>query len=44
MKKAAVFIFVVTDACMSQNVTITHSYYTTTFSKSLRIPVVVKWC
>ncbi len=43
MKRVVLFLFVATQVCLSQNVTITHSYYTTTFSKFLRIPVVVKW-
>ncbi len=43
MKRFAFFLLVTTQVCLSQNVTITHTYYTTTFSESLRIPVVVKW-
>ncbi len=43
MKKFAFFLLVITQICLSQTVTITHTYYTTTFSESLRIPVVVKW-
>lgn len=36
-------ILVLSRVSYSQKVTIRHMYYTTTFSRSLRIPVVVKW-
>ena len=43
MKRVAMILFVMAQVCFSQTVTIQHTYYTTTFSESLRIPVVVKW-
>ena len=43
MKRTILLLFVLTGICHPQNVTIRHHYYTTTFSESLRIPVVVKW-
>lgn len=43
MKSALLFFVAFSQICFPQNVTIRHTYYTTVFSESLRIPVVVKW-
>jgi len=36
-------LIAVSQICYSQDVTIRHEYYTTAFSESLQIPIVVKW-
>ncbi len=41
--KVLVVLAVMSSVCAGQNVTIKHKVYTTVFSKSQRIPVVVKW-
>lgn len=43
MKKTLLLLAAITQICYSQNSTLTHTYYTTTFSESLRVPIVVKW-
>lgn len=43
MKKTILLVLVLAGACYSQEVVIHHAFYTTVFSESLRIPVVVKW-
>ena len=43
MRRSLLLLIAISQVCYSQNVTIRHDYYTTTFSESLRIPVVVKW-
>ena len=43
MRRGLLLLIALSQICYSQNVTIKHTYYTTTFSESLRIPVVVKW-
>ena len=43
MRRGLLLLIALSQICYSQNVTIRHDYYTTTFSESLRIPVVVKW-
>ena len=43
MKRAALILIVATQVCLSQTVTIHHTFYTTTFDKTLRVPLVVKW-
>lgn len=41
--KLLVIVAAAASICVAQNVTIKHKVYTTVFSKSRRIPVVVKW-
>ncbi len=43
MRRSLLLLVTLSQISYSQNVTIRHDYYTTTFSESLRIPVVVKW-
>ncbi len=43
MRRSLLLLIALSQISYSQNVTIHHAYYTTTFSESLRIPVVVKW-
>jgi len=43
MKRMLLLIAAITQICYSQDVTIRHTYYTTVFSESKHIPVVVKW-
>lgn len=43
MRRGLLLLIALSQICYSQNVTIKHTYYTATFSESLRIPVVVKW-
>ncbi len=43
MRRALLLLAAIFQVGYSQNVTIQHAYYTTTFSETLRIPVVVKW-
>ena len=43
MRRGLLLLIALSQICYSQNVTIRHAYYTTTFSESLRIPIVVKW-
>ena len=43
MRRALLLLAAISQIGYSQNVTIRHTYYTTVFSESLRIPVVVKW-
>ncbi len=43
MKRILPLLAVITQICYSQDTTISHTYYTTVFSESEHIPVVVKW-
>ncbi len=43
MKRIALLVAFAVQVSFSQNITIHHTYYTTVFSESLRVPVVVKW-
>ena len=43
MKRFLLILVALTQFCYSQSVTITHTYYTTTFDTTKRNPTVVKW-
>ncbi len=43
LKRTMFLIAVAAGSCFAQNVTIRHDNYTTVFSESLKVPIVVKW-